>query len=34
MAYKLIEAGGAQEILQVQDLYVDGLNNSKDITTQ
>ena len=34
IAYKLIEAGGAEDILQVQDLYMDGLNNSEDTTTQ
>ena len=35
MAYKLIEAGGAESILrllQVQGLYIDGLNNSEDTT--
>ena len=32
IAYKLIEAGGAEDILQVQDLYIDGLNNSEDTT--
>ena len=34
MAYKLIEAGGAESILQVQGLYIDGLNNSEDTTIQ
>ena len=34
IAYKLMEAGGAEEILQVQDLYIDGLNNSEDTTIQ
>ena len=34
IAYKLIETGEAEEILQVQDLYINGLNNSEDITTQ
>ena len=34
IAYKLIEAGGAEDILQVQDLYIDGLNNSEDTTIQ
>ena len=32
IAYKLIEAGGAENILQVQGLYIDGLNNSEDTT--
>ena len=32
IAYKLIEAGGAEDILQVQGLYIDGLNNSEDTT--
>ena len=27
-----MEAGGAEDILQVQDLYIDGLNNSEDTT--
>ena len=31
IAYKLIEAGGAEDILQVQGLYIDGLNNSEDL---
>ena len=34
IAYRLIEAGGAEDILQVQDLYIDGLNNSEDTTIQ
>ena len=34
IAYKLIEAGGAEDILQVQDLYIDGLNNREDTTIQ
>ena len=25
------EAGGAEDILQVQGLYIDGLNNSEDL---
>ena len=32
IAYELIEAGRAEEILQVQRLSFDGLNNSKDTT--
>ena len=34
IAYALIEAGGAEDILQVQGLSIDGLNNSKDTTIQ
>ena len=34
IAYRLIEAGGAEDILQVQDLYILGLNNSEDTTIQ
>ena len=34
IAYKLIEAGGAGDILQIQGLSIDGLNNSKDTTTK
>ena len=34
IAYKLIEAGGTEDIVQVQGLFTDGLNNSKDITIQ
>ena len=35
IAYKLIEAGAAEDlILQVQGLYIDGLNNSEDTTIQ
>ena len=34
IAYELIEAGGAEDILQVQGLSIDGLNNSKDTTIQ
>ena len=33
IAYKLIEAGGAEDITK-QDLYIDGLNNSEDTTIQ
>ena len=29
-----MEAGGAEDILQVQGLYIDGLNNSEDTTIQ
>ena len=32
IALKLIDAGGAEDILQVQDLYIHGLNNSEDTT--
>ena len=32
IAYKLIEAGRTEDILQVQGLSIDGLNNSEDIT--
>ena len=32
MAYKLIEAGRSEDILQVQGLSRDGLNNSEDTT--
>ena len=34
IAYELIEEGGAEDILQVQGLSIDGLNNSKDTTVQ
>ena len=34
IAYELIEAGEAEDILQVQGLSIDGLNNSKDTTIQ
>ena len=34
IAYKLIEAGGAEDMLQVQGLSTDGLNNSEDTTIQ
>ena len=34
IAYKLIEAGGAEDILPVQGLSTDGLNNSEDTTIQ
>ena len=34
IAHKLIEAGGAEDILQVQGLSTDGLNNSEDTTIQ
>ena len=34
IAYELIEAWGAEDILQVQGLSIDGLNNSKDTTIQ
>ena len=34
IAYKLIEAGESEDILQVQGLYIDGLNNSEDTTIQ
>ena len=34
IAYKLIEAGGAEDILQVQGLSIDELNNSEDTTIQ
>ena len=34
IAYELIEAGGAKDILQVQGLAKDGLNNSKDTIIQ
>ena len=30
IAYKLIDAGGAEDILQAQDLSIDELNNSED----
>ena len=29
-----MEAGEAEDILQVQDLSIDGLNNSEDTTIQ
>ena len=29
-----MEAGGAEDILQVQGLSIDGLNNSEDTTIQ
>ena len=29
-----MEAGGAEDILLVQDLYIDGLNNSEDTAIQ
>ena len=34
IAYELIKVGGAEDILQVQGLSIDGLNNSKDTTIQ
>ena len=34
IAYELIEAWGAEDTLQVQNLSIDGLNNSKDTTVQ
>ena len=34
IAYKLIEAGRSEDILQVQGLSIDGLNNSEDTTKQ
>ena len=34
IAYKLIEAGRTEDILQVQGLSIDGLNNSEEITIQ
>ena len=34
IAYKLIEAGRTEDILQVQGLSMDGLNNSEDITIE
>ena len=34
IAYKLIKAGGAENILQVQALSIGGLNNRKDTTIQ
>ena len=34
IAYKLIEAGGSEEILQVKRLSTDGLNNNEDTTIQ
>ena len=34
IAYKLIEAGRTEDILQVQGLSIDVLNNSEDITIQ
>ena len=34
IAYKLIEAGRTEDILQVQGLSIDGLNNSEDITIE
>ena len=34
IAYELIEAGEAEDILQVQGLCIDGLNDSKDTTIQ
>ena len=34
IAYKLIEAGRSEDILQVQGLSIDGLNNSEDTTIQ
>ena len=32
IAYKVIEAGRSEDILRVQDLSIDGLNNSEDTT--
>ena len=32
IAYKLIEAGRTEDILQVQGLSIDGLNNSEYVT--
>ena len=34
IGYKLIEAGGAKDMLQKQGLSIDGLNNNKDTTLQ
>ena len=34
MAYKLIEAGRSEDMLQVKGLSTDGLNNNEDITMQ
>ena len=34
IAYELIEAGGAKDMLQKQGLSIDGLNNNKDTTLQ
>ena len=34
IAYKLIEAGGSRDILQIQDLSIDGLNNRENTTIQ
>ena len=34
IAYKLIEVGRSEDILQVQGLSIDGINNSKDTTIQ
>ena len=32
-AYKLIEAGRSKDILQIQDLSIDGLRNNRENTT-
>ena len=34
IAYKLIEAGRSEDILQIQGLSVDGLNNKENTTIQ
>ena len=34
IAYKLIEVGRSEDILQVQGLSIDGLSNSEDTTMQ
>ena len=34
IAYKLIEAGGSRDNLQIQGLSIDGLNNRENTTIQ
>ena len=34
IAYKLIEAGRSKDILQIQCLFIDGLNNRENTTIQ